>query len=773
MIQYANRALQDLYDIIPEMQSASTRSSRGLCDACATYVFGPLFNLASKTDIQRVADLVRQSQRSSMRALSQFQKGQERFTSFAAVTNQKFETLQHMVSAQHTLMSQLQRKVSAEIADIQVELQTQLDFIQQLASFVLELADIQEICSALIHLKHFALTNNLVPWAHMKKVLSEITRSLEETGSQLRIVHADPLQLYNTKDLFFFRLNDTIHISVKLKLSPFKQHVQLYRVNVFPLTISSESSHTTQLTQLPAYIAFNDVDDWYLTFDERPHLDRDFLYHADSTMQPFLHKGYRSCIFSLINDDFAGIKELCNHSLILYSNKPRVWVLSPSTLLLFSIPKYSLHCLNGTVRESLPGCLSCKVNIPCSCQFDTEYASYVPRMIHCEPVAEGDITSTITQSHLVNIPLLSQYFPDHIISRFSSGYGVDKPLDIQWPDLKVYESRYADSIASLSEQSLNLNQIVNQSKTDSVIFQSLSHKLAYDLEQSELNIAAESISMQGWQFWLFAFTTLATIILGAAVVILFLRVRSLAFALCLMNKPIATLAQEELSSDPAEMLVQYIQSVAAAKSTPPPSLLLTYKPQLSEQIHALDVIICLLFLAFWAFLAFHFYRAKRCPHKIRLIAEIGNQRSCVRVHLLTLRHTTEMYTFEATKFVSSISVEGYRCPRLRITWPDFRITHKITPLAYTLNENFSLSYFQAFKLNEILHGQYYLLMWLQDARTRSFQLVKLRNSQWSQFARLGTQPIPLDPLPSIGLYPQLPAYIAEARDLESSPVDIA
>jgi hypothetical protein len=163
MIQYANRALQDLYDVIPEMQSASTRSSHGLCDACATYVFGPLFNLASKTDIQRVADLVRQSQRSSMRALSQFQKGEERFTSFAAVTNQKFETLQHMVSAQHTLMSQLQRKVSAEIADIQVELQTQLDFIQQLASFVLELADIQEICSALIHLKHFALTNNLVP----------------------------------------------------------------------------------------------------------------------------------------------------------------------------------------------------------------------------------------------------------------------------------------------------------------------------------------------------------------------------------------------------------------------------------------------------------------------------------------------------------------------------------------------------------------------------------------------------------------------------------
>jgi hypothetical protein len=84
-----------------------------------------------------------------------------------------------------------------------------------------------------------------------------------------------------------------------------------------------------------------------------------------------------------------------------------------------------------------------------------------------------------------------------------------------------------------------------------------------------------------------------------------------------------------------------------------------------------------------------------------------------------------------------------------------------------------LSYFQAFKLNEILHGQYYLLMWLQDARTRSFQLVKLRNSQWSQFARLGTQPIPPDPLPSIGLYPQLPAYAADARDLDSSPADIA
>jgi hypothetical protein len=75
-------------------------------------------------------------------------------------------------------------------------------------------------------------------------------------------------------------------------------------------------------------------------------------------------------------------------------------------------------------------------------------------MIHCERIVEGDITSTITQSHLVKTPLLSKYFPDQIISRFSSGFCVDKPLDIQSPDLKVYESRYADSIAWLSEQSL-------------------------------------------------------------------------------------------------------------------------------------------------------------------------------------------------------------------------------------------------------------------------------------------------------------------------------
>jgi hypothetical protein len=93
----------------------------------------------------------------------------------------------------------------------------------------------------------------------------------------------------------------------------------------------------------------------------------------------------------------------------------------------------------------------------------------------------------------VKTPLLSKYFPDQIIIRFSSGFCVDKPLDIQWPDLKVYESRYADSIAWLSEF---VSQVVK-----------------------ELNMQQ---SMQGWQFWLFAITTVATIVLAAAVILLFL-----------------------------------------------------------------------------------------------------------------------------------------------------------------------------------------------------------------------------------------------------------
>ena len=367
----------------------------------------------------------------------------------------------------------------------------EITMIERLTQFTTQLIEIQELRSALISLKHNILTADLIPLKQMNDTIQHIKSYLQQNHIPLRLLRDSPTQIYNSKDFIYYRVDKQIFITVKFKLSPLQQPLTLYRIHALPMPVPNQP-HSTLITGLPSYVAWNSIDSYYITYSAMPYLDSDNIYHIDSGLDILHYKHTTSCITALIADDITDIGTFCNTSLNPFQIQPAVYALGQAQLLLLNLKQYSIFCLNGTVKQ-MPGCTSCTIFLDCHCGFQSEFGYYLSRQIHCND--ETEKASTASLGHLINLNILQAFFQKDEISRFAGNQLLKHPIEIKIPDMKVYQTAYTDNIATLDSQSLKLNHIANLSKQDSMVFQSLSHKLSYDLLSNDLEIESTGLSL--------------------------------------------------------------------------------------------------------------------------------------------------------------------------------------------------------------------------------------------------------------------------------------
>jgi hypothetical protein len=125
--------------------------------------------------------------------------------------------------------------------------------------------------NSIIMLKHHFLTFDLFPFEQAKELIQQIDQHISESRF-LYLADKNPLSLYQNIDLYYFRVNETIHIGLKLEISPFTAPLLLFKLDRPTFSIRVDSEHTSTLSRQPQCIAINEEDEMYLTFDETPTL---------------------------------------------------------------------------------------------------------------------------------------------------------------------------------------------------------------------------------------------------------------------------------------------------------------------------------------------------------------------------------------------------------------------------------------------------------------------------------------------------------------------
>ena len=724
-MSHIKQITQNIYDLIPaiDVKMLSKRKNRGLLN-----ILGDIRKLiegtATEADVQAVTGVLDKSNNLTERHFLSIERSISALGSFSRVNNEKIESLK-------TLVSYLRRIGANTVASLQT-VTVEMKHLPHLLGVVLnsigDSVDLLLLHHAILSLSQGHLTPDLLPLNQADKILSQIKDHVHEK-SLLYLADDSALSVYRDTDFSYFRTDSQIHIILKIKLSPFQSPLALFRVNVFPLKVPDQN-HSTTIQQLPAYMALNDNDQMYLIFDQYPKLKKEKFYHIDSSQHSIHSTTQKSCIMSLFHDNVKDITSLCQTYLRPFLIQPVLMSLGNNLVLMQNINKYSLVNKYNQTTKFNQSCVSCIVSVPCNHKIETPHGILFTPATQCEQARSNN--ETVLEGHLANLHLLSAFLSDELINKLSSDFSLKNPLNWTLPALEVYrpdeEAAIAKADRILDSPQIDIQKVINDTMRDSIIFKSESDRLSYEIKQITTRDWSSSFNFSSLTSWIknpFAIgTNFILILLIVGLAFIYYKVYALSMAILMLQRLVPT---QSLTLE--EELHNFLNQRQTTLSTVTP---LVYRPQVSQEYHILDVIIIILFIAFWLYLAWKVFKARQNCHTVTVYLEIGNQHTRIKIPVLYLPHENTHYKFTASKFISNIYMVGFRKPRLHIVWPSFKVEHVLIPLQYDLPECHSLNYVQAVKLKRILQSDFSVLMWTRSYGSPHYQIVELQNSTWAQ-----------------------------------------
>jgi hypothetical protein len=325
--------------LFPEFRFPNrTRTSRvGLCSLCGNY-YRVMYNLASVDDVSSLADLVERNAQLTGRRLDDLGNELSAFASFSQVTTTKLQAPSHIAET----LNKRSITVEAEAHRRAFQMSELIVLFVDVSSFQAATHELIQLEYAIQMLQHGFLTQTLLPHSQAITIIDEITAHLLDFN-YLHLINSDPLSLYQDTRVTAYRLAETLHLLLKIKVSSFTAPLMLFRLAIFPLGVDDQ--HSTQVVSQPAYIAINSIDKEYLTFQEKPTIGEQGTYHLHANEHQMRTKDDPSCILALFMDDLVIVKSLCktvfqpygaktmavrlDDDQFLFQNLPRVKVISP------------------------------------------------------------------------------------------------------------------------------------------------------------------------------------------------------------------------------------------------------------------------------------------------------------------------------------------------------------------------------------------------------------------------------------------------------------
>ena len=709
--------INTIYDLFPQLELTPSGSRNTRFTVC--WVCGKILQffegVAMQEDVDAVREILQQSADLTQRHFESIERTLSSMGSFSRITDQKFDALRTIIRLnQNNTMATLESMVDMQAATLAL-----------INIYIANADQLLELRNALTLLTRKILTFDLLLYKQAERIWEEIGRHVREL-SIFYPAESSYMSLYNS-DLYYFRVGERLHIGRLIKLSPFQAPLSMFKLETFALDVTGQN-HATILAKQPLFVAWNDLDDTYLTFSERPTL-KDDKFYVMGTEQHVLHqKSDPSCIISLFNDQLEDVTALCPTLLIPNLREPVLKYLGANLLLIRDIESYTITGPKNETWQVRPQCTPCIVKVPCGIRLQAaDITLFIPS---CIPLSNANETQST--SHLANFHVIAPLLNSDLLGRLSSEFAFDEPLNVSLPVFKVFESDHEldQAFKILETPNIDLMVAINRTLQDAQVFRTRSDVIEYKLQHLGMawNSTFNWSSLTSWIQSPFQFSTnLILLLMLVAMAYLFYKIHILAGAISLLQTGVhAVEVVQPLQRD----IEQFFLPKTTTQATAPR---FAYSPQISEQYHPLDAMICVLIIGVWLYIIWSKVQRMRHRHTIQLYVEVVGQSESLKIPVLKLPHDMGMYKFTASSFVDSISISGMWRPQVNIHWPSLLIQHRFLTKQLTLPRTHTIAIWQARKLARILAADFEILLFTISGNSGEFELIPLENSSWRQF----------------------------------------
>ena len=233
----------------------------------------------------------------------------------------------------------------------------------------------------------------------------------------------------------FGRHSHHILILLQVPLTTFRHRFQLFKVTTFPVHVTGQQSHITELRDLPSYYSISRNGRKYFT------LDRDddtvlpaLLFMTDKQIDFHNLDTGISCVSALFHNDIDSVHQFCTFRLSIQPLKPHIKFLGDGKILMTNLSRVALQC-NGA-QILIPYCIHCIRTVPCHCAFTISLEnSSIPHTFWPQRLTQCPRSFNVTNvAHIVNLATLQSFFSRASLGALNGDSYPPQPLSVSLPD---------------------------------------------------------------------------------------------------------------------------------------------------------------------------------------------------------------------------------------------------------------------------------------------------------------------------------------------------
>ena len=637
-----------------------------------------LFGVSTESDLKQITNQMNVLKKAISGMNNVMSQNNKEFASYVKTVDDRLNNLMQGIkqnSIANELLTQEVQTSTTSLSDFITATSSAL--AKEIASSNYVSHNLAILRQAITDITEGRLSPSLIKPTVLANTITEIQDMLIRQYPNYRLAIADITFFYKQASFTVLRQNNNMLITVDFPIAS-ADTFQLFRIYSFPIPVNQSSSHATQLTQIPDYMAITADRQYYTTLSENA------ISYCKTTKQeklchfrpPLSAISKDNCIANIFMNNRKEVKQFCNFRLLTDEIHPHILHINDNKVIIYQMTKLILECPNNK-RSILPGCESfCLMTIPCSCVLLTNDLIFQSPLTQCD-----NETGSISKVYPVNLALLQHFFNDTQLETVLANTTYEQQMAVIIPKLKIYKHKMSGLIAKDQKFDLSLKKIAERVRNSSTIYNSISDAYLdgqFTFNEDDIIDIKLILTIIG--------LTLATINF-LTILYLFRKIKLLTSVLVMAHG--ARAANPPFHFQPTSET----QGQPETESTSPWFNALKWD-------HAIFVI-CTLLLIIALCMIIH-YLTTRKETATTVTLEITNGAECIDVRVLRLPSCPDFYIIQAPTSITRLAISGLLRPCLTLYWPDFTITNKASNKSIMASQTLPISWYFAYKLRQIL-----------------------------------------------------------------------
>ena len=321
------------------------------------------------------------------------------------------------------------------------------------------------------------LSPHLITFDLAKDVLDMVATRLRKSRPLEHLAITSAQEFYAIEDFYIQRKDNTLYLGIHIPVTFNSGRFHLYQINSHPLPAAMNSPHITYIKDVEEYLAQSTDRRFY--FHPR---QQDLFAHCTPgvnkicSYQPPLHDASQqlSCEYAIFINSEHITEQTCQYSIQTTVITPQITPLNATTYLIQNISEYTITCKD--MSQTKKGCKTCFLLLQHSCGCVIQYDNTVifPQYLDCE----SSITSTQVK-YPRNLMVAKILLAEKDLSQFRANTFDDNDPDLALPNLKIFDTKMSDSVATDHQDALDLHKVLQNLQNNEVTYRHLADKL-YD-----------------------------------------------------------------------------------------------------------------------------------------------------------------------------------------------------------------------------------------------------------------------------------------------------